>query len=45
MAGYLGLALLQNLHEIADTDFAAIHEIEQAQTGGVGKSGKEANQV
>lgn len=35
MPGYLRLALLQDLHEVADTDFPAVHEIQQAQTGWV----------
>jgi hypothetical protein len=43
--GYLGLALLEDFDEVADADFAAVHEIEQAEAGWVGESGEEANQV
>jgi hypothetical protein len=42
---YFGLALLQNFDEVADADFAAVHEIEQTKAGRVGEGGEEANQV
>src|ERR1019366_9522597 len=41
----LGLALLQNLYEIADTYFAAIHQIEQPQPCRIGERSEQANQV
>lgn len=42
MAGNLGLVRLENLDEIADTDFLASHKVEQAQPGAVGQGAKEA---
>ena len=44
MAGDLGLALAQNLHQVADTNLAACNQIQQAQACGVGEGGKERNQ-
>lgn len=40
----LGLALAENLDKIADTDLAASHQVEQAQTSGVSQGGKESRQ-
>jgi len=45
MPGYLGLALLEDLDEVADADLAAVHEIEQAEAGVVGQRREETNQV
>jgi hypothetical protein len=45
MARDLWLALAQNLDEIADADFATIHEIEQAQTSAIGQRGEEGCQI
>ena len=45
VARNLGLALPENFNKIADADFAAVHEIEQAETGAVGERSKEAEQV
>jgi hypothetical protein len=39
-----GLALAENLHEITDADFAASHQVEQAQACGIGQGGKKAGQ-
>jgi len=43
--GYLRLTLLQNFHEIADTDLSTIHEIEQPQARWVGESGKQTSEI
>ena len=45
MPRYLGLALLQNLDEVADADLSAVHQVEQPETRAVGQSGKQAGQV
>jgi hypothetical protein len=45
MTGYLGLALFQYLHEVADADLSAVHQVEQPETRAVGQSGKQAGQV
>jgi len=45
MARNLGLALAEDFDKVADADFAAIHEIEQAQAGGIGKRGEESREV
>ena len=45
MSGYLRLALLQNLHEVADANLSTAHQIEQPETCTVGQSSKEARQV
>jgi len=41
----LWLALTQDFNEIADTDFAAVHQVEQAQTGAICQCGEERSQV
>lgn len=41
----LGLALTEDLDEVADADFAAIHEVEQAQTRAIGEGGEERSQI
>jgi len=43
--GYLGLRLIQNLHEITDADFLISHEIQEPQPRIVAESLKEALQV
>ena len=45
MSRYFRLALLKDLDEITDAYFPPPHEIEQAKTGGIRKSGKQANQI
>jgi hypothetical protein len=45
MPGDLGLALLENFNEITDADFAAIHEIEEAQARGFRERGEEAREA
>jgi hypothetical protein len=40
--GYLGLRLIQNLHEITDADFLVSHEIQESQPRIVAESLKEA---
>ena len=45
VAGDLGLALPEDLDEIADADFAAVHQVEQPEACGIGKSGEEASQI
>ena len=45
MSRDLGLALTQNLNEIADTNFAPIHKIEQTQSCTVSQGGKQRNEV
>lgn len=43
--GYLGLRLIQNLHEITDADFLISHEIQESQPRIVAESLKEALQA
>lgn len=40
-----GLALAEDFNEITDADLAAVHEVEQAQTGAVREGGEEQRQV
>jgi hypothetical protein len=44
MAGDLGLAMTENFDKEADADFAAAHEVEQAQACGVGQRRKEGGE-
>jgi hypothetical protein len=41
----LWLAQSQDFDQIADADFTASNEVEQAQPGGIGKSSKQRNQT
>jgi hypothetical protein len=43
--GNLRLSLLQNLHEVADTDLTSIHEIQKSQAGWVGKRREQLHHV
>lgn len=45
MAGDLGLRLAEDFNEVADADLASGHEVEQAETGGIGERGKEASEI
>lgn len=45
VAGDLGLALAEDLDELADADFAVVHEVEQAEASAVGEGREEAGQV
>lgn len=45
VAGNLGLALVENLNEVTDADFAVAHEIKQAQAGAVAERGEHARHV
>lgn len=45
MPGYLGLGLIQNLHEVTDADFLIAHEIQEPQPCIVAESLKEALHV
>ena len=45
VAGDLGLGLPEDFDEVADADFAAVHEVEEAQAGGVGERGEEQGEV
>lgn len=45
MAGNLGLALAQNLDQVADAHFATSDEIQQAQACSVDKGGKQGNEI
>lgn len=41
----LGLTLPEYLNEIADTEFAAVHQVEQTQAGAIRERGKEQGQI
>src|ERR1700739_2068193 len=41
----LGLALSQDLHEITDTHFLTVHQVQQPETGAIGERGKQQRQV
>ena len=45
VAGDLGLALAQYLNQIADAEFVACHQIEEAQACGVSQRGKQTSQL
>jgi hypothetical protein len=45
MPGDLRLALLENLHEVADADLPAIHKIQQPQARWVGKCREQLHQI
>ena len=41
----LRLALLEDLHEVADADLAAVHQVEKAQPGAVSKCSEERGEI
>lgn len=45
MSRNLRLALLQNLHEVADADFSSCHEVEEAQTSRVGERREQDHKI
>lgn len=45
MPGNLGLALPENLDEVADADLSAIHEVQQPKPGAVRQRSKQQRQV
>ena len=41
----LGLGLVEDFNEVADTDFPAGQEVQEAQAGGIGQGGEELGQI
>ena len=41
----LRLTLPQNLHQVADTHFLAVHQIQEPEPGAIGERGKQEGQV